>query len=79
MRERGLKFVVVGPVDDGVVESLPVRERGLKLRSLLVSISCFGSLPVRERGLKSEIAYTDSDDNKYVAPRAGAWIEIMPL
>ena len=56
--------------------SLPVRERGLKWIDLLLPACVYLSLPVRERGLKypediiSLIGVT-------VAPRAGAWIEIV--
>ena len=35
-----------------VLESLPVRERGLKPQTYRVHLGCNWSLPVRERGLK---------------------------
>ena len=39
---------------------------------------CFRSLPVRERGLKY-IDELDTRDLETVAPRAGAWIEIIDV
>ena len=36
---------------------------------------CRQSLPSRERGLKYNV-YLDDGDNVYVAPFAGAWIEM---
>ena len=55
--------------------SLPVRERGLKLPVWAVDYCFRRSLPVRERGLKS-MTIEDGAYILWVAPRAGAWIEI---
>ena len=56
--------------------SLPVRERGLKSSSRGTRSLSASSLPVRERGLKSDWAMPHLS-NPRVAPRAGAWIEIV--
>ena len=54
--------------------SLPSRERGLKLHPVK-EISCsLLSLPSRERGLK--YVNTTCTPERFVAPLAGAWIEI---
>ena len=75
MRERGLKFgfdVVLGLI----LSSLPVRERGLKWSEKGSVNDEKLSLPVRERGLKCN-GCQDSGNLIKVAPRAGAWIEIV--
>ena len=56
--------------------SLPSRERGLKLYRLFLTTISKLSLPSRERGLKyaSEHGFHGL---VYVAPLAGAWIEIV--
>ena len=57
-------------------QSLPSRERGLKLLFPPVPVLTVGSLPSRERGLK----FTLNDDPllvEHVAPFTGAWIEIF--
>ena len=60
-----------------VVGSLPVRERGLKCVDRLTDVNNgYASLPVRERGLKCA-AHPEYFDPDGVAPRAGAWIEIV--
>ena len=56
--------------------SLPMRERGLKLYSIIIFNFLLVSLPMRERGLKLYLT------NKFVigkdvAPHAGAWIETL--
>ena len=99
VRERGLKLRRHGN-DSRPARSLPVRERGLKPRGRCFCRSRGRSLPVRERGLK--LAYcelTGIDDPslpvrerglkqgkkhvrvrpRFVAPRAGAWIETVTL
>ena len=56
--------------------SLPTRERGLKSGGAGVCLVILWSLPTRERGLKfspTPPLYPLS----YVAPHAGAWIEIL--
>ena len=55
-------------------ESLPTRERGLKLCSPRHKIPTSQSLPTRERGLKPVPPYIIRKVY-YVAPHAGAWIE----
>ncbi len=55
-------------------QSLPVRERGLKLFSYFAEVLFNESLPVRERGLKLAIS-SSAEGAATVAPRAGAWIE----
>ena len=55
--------------------SLPVRERGLKWGTVPETGRGNLSLPVRERGLKSRVC-TRLAAAAWVAPRAGAWIEI---
>ena len=56
--------------------SLPSRERGLKLRSIARAVFLLMSLPSRERGLKSLVCCCTLL-LLYVAPFAGAWIEIV--
>ena len=56
------------------VESLPVRERGLKVLGFVARCSGTRSLPVRERGLK-EPGTGGCVLRTLVAPCAGAWIE----
>ena len=58
--------------------SLPSRERGLKLNDIISLILQFSSLPSRERGLKCRFLLT-SHKSLWVAPLAGAWIEISTL
>ena len=58
------------------VTSLPMRERGLKYSERTPSLKLYESLPMRERGLKSKQTQGFSI-NFYVAPHAGAWIEII--
>ena len=55
--------------------SLPLRERGLKWQKSLRYLSRHVSLPLRERGLKWNHQEPESEDG-FVAPLAGAWIEI---
>ena len=55
-------------------QSLPVRERGLKLVAVQVKGAWVMSLPVRERGLKP-FNSCNKIKGMGVAPRAGAWIE----
>ena len=60
------------------VKSLPSRERGLKFRPHWIVDISVQSLPSRERGLK----YRPSDLQllpSFVAPFAGAWIEISDM
>ena len=52
-----------------------MRERGLKWYNNVIPILLHQSLPVRERGLKS-MTIEDGAYILWVAPRAGAWIEI---
>ena len=60
------------------VKSLPVRERGLKRLGLCNKSQTGASLPVRERGLKlGDVVHLVYES--FVASRAGAWIEAMPL
>ena len=55
--------------------SLPLRERGLKLKAIDYRTSDVSSLPLRERGLKY-LSNEAADPEQIVAPFAGAWIEI---
>ena len=55
--------------------SLPTRERGLKYLRRTLCISCRMSLPTRERGLKYFGSIAE-EPVIFVAPHAGAWIEI---
>ena len=55
--------------------SLPSRERGLKYRWFILRTQTRLSLPSRERGLKYTPVWITPQHN-YVAPFAGAWIEI---
>ena len=56
------------------VQSLPPRERGLKLKDVLRSFRRRPSLPPRERGLKlNHVGKTEATVS--VAPTTGAWIE----
>ena len=73
-RERGLKCISSKALIAGV-ESLPTRERGLKYLSLSAIWTIERSLPTRERGLKllPPLRFRAS----FVAPHAGAWIEIF--
>ena len=48
-------YLLVGRLD----ESLPSRERGLKLITIIPILRPIMSLPSRERGLKSQIGYLD--------------------
>ena len=57
-------------------ESLPSRERGLKSDCRLYFFSIIRSLPSRERGLKLFVDATH-EGLGFVAPFAGAWIEIV--
>ena len=57
------------------IMSLPMRERGLKCQRLIVNPKQVRSLPMRERGLKYLYAMHQLSF-VYVAPHAGAWIEI---
>ena len=52
MRERGLKLYQFFFCHLTTLSSLPVRERGLKYKSIYGAVSGNRSLPVRERGLK---------------------------
>ena len=54
--------------------SLPMRERGLKLKILYSVAGWKASLPMRERGLKLCVVLRCLR-GKGVAPHAGAWIE----
>ena len=54
--------------------SLPMRERGLKLYSIIIFNFLLVSLPMRERGLK-RLGQYQSNAPPAVAPHAGAWIE----
>ena len=66
---------------DGITdcnESLPSRERGLKLLDSNVVTGISESLPSRERGLKLQILAT-IEYNFIVAPFAGARIEIRMI
>ena len=74
-RERGLKCRRNGE-SARRIPSLPSRERGLKLhRQPVRSCLRIKSLPSRERGLKYR-EIIDTFNASYVAPFAGAWIEI---
>ena len=57
--------------------SLPSRERGLKSLLPVRPTQQRRSLPSRERGLKSLLIEAKCQ-NLFVAPLAGAWIEIPP-
>ena len=76
-RERGLKSFF-DYSNDLTSRSLPSRERGLKLFYHYNNRQFHQSLPSRERGLKSYViaAFTA---RAFVAPFAGAWIEIPPM
>ena len=58
------------------LQSLPVRERGLKPALCRPKAASPASLPVRERGLKQ---HSKANFARFavVAPRAGAWIEAL--
>ena len=58
------------------IESLPLRERGLKFYLLSIIVRLLQSLPLRERGLKW-LLIPSSFPGEIVAPLAGAWIEIV--
>ena len=58
--------------------SLPSRERGLKFENENISFDDLQSLPSRERGLKS-LQEVERIATEYVAPLAGAWIEISTV
>ena len=73
-RERGLKLTGDENSADQMA-SLPSRERGLKLSSCGAIPTASRSLPSRERGLKYSERF-ESRRGRYVAPFAGAWIEI---
>jgi len=75
VRGRGLKFVV-SFVLTPLYKSLPVRGRGLKLEYGYVLPEHRRSLPVRGRGLKFKMIMAVVVALR-VAPRAGAWIEIL--
>ena len=64
--------------DKAIAQSLPVRERGLKLTADAGKLEKLRSLPVRERGLKRDHA-ARALRLCVVAPRAGAWIEASLL
>ena len=73
-RERGLKYLLSNFLYS-IFKSLPSRERGLKCYGKCKNRFRDWSLPSRERGLKfiySLILYIF-----FVAPFAGAWIEII--
>ena len=53
-----------------------MRERGLKYVLESVDLGTDMSLPTRERGLKFDKLVTHNQ-NKTVAPYAGAWIEML--
>ena len=55
--------------------SLPSRERGLKSPTIMYKTRYNKSLPSRERGLKWKNNIR-LDKTQFVAPFAGAWIEI---
>ena len=57
------------------MQSLPSRERGLKLHGRMRILAHLQSLPSRERGLKCAV-YVVLVYKNSVAPLAGAWIEI---
>ena len=58
-------------------KSHPVWVRGLKLYGLLLTVAKFGkSHPVWVRGLKFT-CFTFVKHSEQVAPRVGAWIEII--
>ena len=57
-------------------QSLPPRERGLKLCAKAFSNKYKQSLPPRERGLKLVVVLTTTL-YVLVAPTTGAWIETM--
>ena len=74
-RERGLKSVSY-PYYMLSVVSLPSRERGLKFQPYGEPVTDCRSLPSRERGLKLFVDATH-EGLGFVAPFAGAWIEIV--
>ena len=59
------------------IRSHPVRVRGLKQQHIINIGVEIGSHPVRVRGLKHGVKQPKNGD-KFVAPRAGAWIETPP-
>ena len=58
------------------LSSLPSRERGLKWQQKDGKCDRMVSLPSRERGLKFICSLSFISCGLYVAPLAGAWIEI---
>ena len=69
-----IEMLVYG-FDIGGGKSLPSRERGLKSYGRSADYGQNQSLPSRERGLKLyQVGLENSQ--KFVAPFAGAWIEI---
>ena len=74
-RERGLKYLVLSIFKCMGILSLPPRERGLKFFNFLEECLSLPSLPPRERGLKYTL-FCHSAKPRFVAPSAGAWIEI---
>ena len=73
VRVRGLKHRI-GKFWGKSSVSHPVRVRGLKRTLRLKLVENLLSHPVRVRGLKQGIQQP-KDGDKFVAPRAGAWIE----
>ena len=73
MRERGLKPANLWPVNR-VGMSLPVRERGLKLRSYHYTHQLSDVAPRAGAWIETHIQAMALIQTK-VAPRAGAWIE----
>ena len=72
---RNTPFNVLVLLEIAVMQSRPVRARGLKLRFLrLEQARRLLSRPVRARGLKHAVVRVVGA-GRAVAPRAGAWIE----
>ena len=74
-RERGLKYLH-SAARSAANRSLPSRERGLKWQQKDGKCDRMVSLPSRERGLKFICSLSFISCGLYVAPLAGAWIEI---
>ena len=62
---------------DKAVESLPLRECGLKYTAYIQFVQMILSLPLRECGLKSDTTEEDMADIPGVTPLAGVWVEII--